>query len=386
MLASLRRGVLSLGRRRIYIYMMIVVPLAGAIFFLSLMHEGLPSRIPVGVVDLDNSTMSRQITRSLAAEMLIDITESPESYADAMKSIRAGHTYGFFYIPRGFQKDTYGGSRPTISYITNMSVFVPGTLSYKAFTTIAVNTAGDVVTSTLDASGVSAMLGGDGSSALMPLRLDTHPIGNPSTNYSIYLSPSFLAGLMALLVMVVAVFSITSEIKWGTSTEWLATARGSMATALAGKLLPQAVIFIAMGIGIEALMFTYLEFPMHCPAWHMILAMVLLVVSSQALALVIVEAVPNMRLAIIMVSLIGILSFSIAGFSFPVDKMYGAIGIFSYILPIRYFFLIYIDQALNGLPLYYSRIYYIVMLGMPLLPALGLRRLKKHCLNPVYVP
>ena len=386
MLASLRRGILSLGRRRIHLYMMIVVPLAGAFFFLSLMHEGLPSRIPVGIVDLDNSTMSREITRALDSEMLIDITESYESYADAMKSIRSGHTYGFFYIPRGFQKATYSGRRPTISYITNMSVFVPGTLSYKAFTTIAVNTAGDLVTTTLDASGLSAMLGGEGTSSLTPLRLDTHPIGNPCTNYSIYLSPSFLSGLIALLVMVVTVFTITSEIKWGTSPEWLATARGSMFRALAGKLLPQAFVFIVMGVGIEALMFSYLNFPMHCPAWHMILAMVLLVLSSQAFALVVVEVVPNVRLATIMVSLVGILSFSIAGFSFPVDKMYGAIGIFSYILPIRYFFLIYIDQALNGLPLYYSRIYYIVMLGMLLLPVVGLGRLKKRCLNPVYVP
>ena len=66
--------------------------------------------------------------------------------------------------------------------------------------------------------------------------------------------------------------------------------------------------------------------------------------------------------------------------------MYGAIGIFAYILPIRYYFLIYIDQSLNGLPLYYSRIYYAVMLGMMLVPLLGLRRLKSRCIHPVYVP
>ena len=39
--------------------------------------------------------------------------------------------------------------------------------------------------------------------------------------------------------------------------------------------------------------------------------------------------------------------------------MYGGIAIFSYIVPIRYYFLIYIDQALNGIPIYYSRFYYV---------------------------
>lgn len=386
MLASLRRGIRTLCTRRIHIFMMVIVPLAGALFFLSLMHEGLPTKIPVGIVDMDHSKMSREVTRSLQAEELIDITCSDLSYADAMARMRSGETYGFFYIPADFQEKALSGRIPTLSYITNMSIFVPGTLSYKGFTTIAVGTSADVVETTLSATGLSALAGGAGSSSLMPLRLDTHPIGNPCTNYSIYLSPSFLSGLMALLVMVVTVFTITSEFKWGTSVEWLATARGSMAVALAGKLLPQAVIFSAMGVGIQAVMFVWLHFPLHCPAWHMVLAMVLLVLSCQAFAVLVVEALPNMRIALVIVSLTGILSFSVAGFSYPVDKMYGAIGIFAYILPIRYYFLIYIDQALNGLPLYYSRIYYIVMLGMLLLPAVGLRRLRERCLHPVYVP
>lgn len=386
MLASLRRGILTLGRRRIHLFMMIVVPLAGAFFFLSLMHSGLPVKIPVGIVDQDNSPMSRQITRALDAEMLIDITSSAESYSAAMAKVRSGEIYGFYMIPRGFQQKALSGRTPTISYITNMSIFVPGTLSYKAFTTVAVETVSDVVTTTLEVSGLSAALGGNDSSLLLPLRLDTHPIGNPCTNYSIYLSPSFLAGLIGLLTMVVTVFTITSEFKNGTSPEWLATARGSMLRALAGKLLPQTVILSSMGVFTQAVMFRWLDFPMHCPAWHMVLAMVLLILACQAFATVVVEVLPNMRLALVTVSLVSILTFSIAGFSFPVDKMYGAIGIFAYILPVRYYFLIYIDQALNGLPLYFSRIYYIVLLGMLLVPLLGLGRLKKRCLNPVYVP
>ena len=96
--------------------------------------------------------------------------------------------------------------------------------------------------------------------------------------------------------------------------------------------------------------------------------MILLVMSSQAFAVLVTELLPNARLSMSIVSLTGILSFSIAGFSFPVDKMYGGVAIFSYILPIRNYFLIYIDQALNGIPIYYSRVYYIVMLVMLLLP------------------
>ena len=120
--------------------------------------------------------------------------------------------------------------------------------------------------------------------------------------------------------------------------------------------------------------------------WHMLLAMALMVMGSQAFAVTVCCAVPNLRLSLSICSLTGILTFSIAAYSFPVPSMYPAVGIFSYILPMRYYFLIYADQALNGIPLYYSRWYYAALLMFPLVAMLPLRRLRKHCLNPVYVP
>lgn len=382
MLPSLRHGIATLCSRRIYLFMMVIVPAFCAFFFLNLMHEGLPLKIPVGMVDMDHSSMSRNIGRALNASELTEITEDIESYNKAIDRVRGGEIFGFFYIPQGFQEKALSGRTPTLSFYSNMTIFVPGSLSYKGFKTIAVTTSGGIVQTTLSSVGLDSNLA---SNLIMPLRTDNHPIGNPWTNYSIYLSQSFLAGLIALLVLTVTTFTVCQELKAGTSPRWLEIAGGSMSKALLGKLLPQSVVFISVGVAIQSVMFNYLHFPLNCPAWHMVLAMVLLVLSCQAFALVIVEIVPNLRLSMSLCSLIGILCFSVAGFSFPVDKMYGAVGIFAYIMPIRYYFLIYADQALGGLPLYYSRFYYIAMLVMLLLPLLGLRRLRRRCLHPVYV-
>ncbi len=380
---SLRRGIATLASRRIYIFMMVVVPAVTAFFFLNLMHEGLPLKVPVAMVDADHSALSRKVTRSLNASELTDITMDLENYHSAIDKVRSGEIFGFFYIPNDFQEKALSGRTPTLSFYTNMSIFVPGSLAYKGFKTIAVTTSGGIVKTSLAGVGVDEQESG---SLLMPVAMDYHPIGNPCMNYNIYLSQSFLSAMIALLVMVITVFSIGYEIKWGTSPEWLRTAGGSMAVALLGKLIPQSVLFTCIGVAIQSVMCGYLHFPMNCSPWVMMGAMLLLVLSSQAFGVIVMEILPNLRLGLIVVSLVGILSFSIAGFSFPVDKMYGGIAIFSYIIPIRYYFLIYIDQALNGIPLYYSRIYFIVMLGMLLLPLLGLRRLRGKCLNPVYVP
>ena len=382
MLPSLRRGIRTLCSRKIYIVMMVIVPLGCAFFFLNLMYEGLPLRVPVAMVDQDHSSMSRQVTRSLNATELIDIATDLESFNQAIEKVRGGEIFGFFVIPRGFQDDALAGRQPSLTFYSNITVFVPGTLAFKGFKTIAVSTAGDIVETTLVSAGVGDAAAG---SLIMPLATDNHPIGNPWTNYNYYLSQSFIAGLIALVVMMMTVFSVCHEIKMGTAPEWLATAKGHISIALLGKLLPQTVVFCAVGVAIQSIMFGYLHFPMHCSPWHMIFAMILLVMSCQAFAVVACEIAPNLRYALSIVCLSGILCFSIAGFSFPVEKMYGGVAIFSYLFPIRYYFLIYVDQALNGLPLYYSRYYYIAMLVIMLIPLIGLGRLKRHCLKPIYV-
>ena len=65
--ASILREVRRLGSRRIYICAMVLVPMLCALFFVSLLEPGLPLKTPVAVVDLDHSTMSRKVTRTLNA-------------------------------------------------------------------------------------------------------------------------------------------------------------------------------------------------------------------------------------------------------------------------------------------------------------------------------
>ena len=49
----------------IYILSMVVLPLFVTLFFTSLMEEGQPEDMPIGVVDLDNTSATRKLTRML---------------------------------------------------------------------------------------------------------------------------------------------------------------------------------------------------------------------------------------------------------------------------------------------------------------------------------
>lgn len=382
LLATMKREIGRWGSRRVYLWGMVLIPLAVAFYLLLLMDAGLPTKVPTAIVDLDNTSMSRNLTQSLGSTELIDITDHLSSYHEAMTQVRSGKIYGFFLIPRDFEAQALAGRTPTLTYYSNMTYFVPGTLAFKGFKTMAVLTSGAVVETSLTGYGVSEDVAG---TVLQPIVIDTHPLGNHWTNYSIYLSNSFIPGLLQLMIFIMTAFAIAGEIKHHTSPQWLHTAGGRLSTALLGKLLPQTVVFTLIGWFFEVLMYKFLHFP--CGHFgNMVLAMFIFVVACQSFAVIVCAALPNLRLALSICCLLGILAFSIAGFSFPVENMYGAIGIFSYILPVRWYFLIYADQALNGVALYYSREFYMALLLFPIAAYCIAWRLKKRVLNPVYVP
>ena len=191
---------------------------------------------------------------------------------------------------------------------------------------------------------------------------------------------------LALMIMLMTVFAISMEIKKGTSVEWLAVAKGRISVALVSKLLPHTIVYFAVGLFILWLLFGFSAFPMNGSLGWMIAATALLVMASQAFAVFIVSVVPNPRLAMSICALFGILSFSFTGFSFPVESMYGYLAVFSWLAPIRYWFLIYINEALNGVAVYYSRLYFVALIVLLFGPALMTWNLKRMALKPVYVP
>ncbi|MDE6692873.1 MAG: ABC transporter permease, partial [Muribaculaceae bacterium] len=149
LLDTMRREIHRMASRPVYLILMVILPLGCALFFISLMSSGLPLKTPAGVVDNDHSQLSRQVIRNLNATELLDISSKDESFHDAMQKVRQGEIFGFIVIPPDFEADAVAGRKPTLEFYSNMTYFVPGTLSFKGFKTIAVTTSAGVMKSEL---------------------------------------------------------------------------------------------------------------------------------------------------------------------------------------------------------------------------------------------
>lgn len=377
------RELRRMGGRPAYIVGMVLVPLFITFFFVSLLGPGLPDRIPTAVVDLDQSVMSRQIRRALGATQQLNLSHDAESYDNALDLVRRGEVFGFFVIPDHFEQKALSGRTPTLEYYSNMTFYIPGSLTFKGFKSVAVTTAGGLARNTLISLGADPEQVGD---MLQPVVVDINGLGNPWMNYSVYLTPSFTMASLVLLIMIMTVTAVNGELKGATSIDWLNKAHGRITVALAGKLLPHTLVYLAVGSFMLWVYFVWQHFPLNGHLGWILLATFLLIIATQCLALTICAIVPDLRYAYSITALFGVLSYSFTGFSMPVASMYGAIGVFSWLAPVRYWFLIYIGDALNGYPIYYCRWYFVALTFFCLVPLLLLRRLKKNMLNPVYEP
>lgn len=380
--AVIWESTVRIASRPIYWVGIFALPLFTFLLITSLMEEGLPEKVPAAIVDHDGTAMSRQMTQSLGGMQLVDLVESPTSFTAARHSMQEGKIFGFFMIPEHFQADLLAGKSPEVTFYTNMTYFVPGSLLFKTFKATAVYTKAGVAVKVLDDVGVT-----DAPTALLqPVNIQSRGIGNPWLNYGIYLANSFVPGVLQLMIMLMTCYCLGEEIKYKTSRRLMRMAGGSVYKAVLGKLLPQTVIWVVISIFMEVWLFKFNHYPMHGSWGWMTLSQVMLVLASQGFALFWFCLIPNLRLSLSVCALLGILSFSLACFSFPYESMYPAMGIFSWILPTRYNFLIYIDQALNGRDIFYSRVWFVAYIIFMILPVFTVWRLKKEFNNPVFTP
>lgn len=381
--AVMRRELRLVVSRPLYLCCMVVAPVLVTLMLTSLMGDGLPQGLPAGVVDLDNSNLSRSVVRNLGSMQQTDIVAQYGSVAEAREAVQRGEVYAFFFIPEGFSADVQAQRQPRLSFYTNYTYMIAGSLLFRDMKMMSELTSGSAQRSVLYARGATER---QAMAQLQPIVVDAFPIGNPWLNYSVYLSNILIPGILGLLVMMVTVCSIGVEIKYATAREWLTLTRGQMLQALLGKLLLHTLIWALVGTAILSYLYGWLGYPLEGGLAPMWCAMLLMILASQGLGVVMIALLPTLRLGLSFASLWGMVSFSICGASFPVMAMPPAIQALSYLFPLRHYYLIYATSALDGFSLYYAWGNVLSLLAMALLPIVLLPRLRAVVLVQRYIP
>ena len=103
---------------------MLVFPIAVMLFFTTLMGDGQPVEMPIGVVDLDNTSTSRNIIRRLDAFQTSHVVARFPSEYEARQAIQTNQIYAYIYIPKGTTDQLLASRQPKISFYYSMTTMV----------------------------------------------------------------------------------------------------------------------------------------------------------------------------------------------------------------------------------------------------------------------
>lgn len=372
-IAVARRELRIIRQRPIYLLGSVGVIAFCAIFFLTFLKDGLPSDVPIGLVDYDYSSTSRNFCQQLDATQLGKVVHY-DSFAAAREDMNRGKIAAVCVVPVGMNDDIQANRQPKITFYVNGLYFVSGALAWKDLLHMVNLTNGAVQRQAFRARGYndSQIMG-----MIRPVDVDVHQIGNVGTNYNYYLSSVLLPGVLEMIVIIVLIYSLGAELKYGTSRHLLQTSGNSIVTALAGKLLVWTLTFSAIGLILILLLFHRLHFPLAGSIWNMFLGIFLMIFASEAIAIFILEMLPVPRLALSIGALYSVLGFSLSGFTLPIEAMPPYIQGLAAAFPLRHYYLFYVQEAIFGAGFagWWKQVIYLLI--FILLPLIGLVRLKK---------
>lgn len=332
--AVLKRELVRMTSRRLYFGVCLVLPLFCIFFMATIFGNGQMENIPVGIVDLDQTATSRSISRTISAVSTFKVTKHFTDAEQARKATQSKDIYGYLVIPRNFEANVTDGKQASLAYYYHYALLSVGTEVMAAFETVLKTISLSPIMMQATAMGISPE---QTQTFLLPVNAQSHPLFNPDLDYSVYLSQPFFFVFFQVLILLTTVYVVGSEIKFRTGDEWLKKAHGNILVAVIGKLLPYTIIYIAISVLANYVLFGLMEIPFSCGFLPLNLSAAIFVLATQAFGLFIFSLFPAMSLIISIASMVGSLGATLSGVTFPVPFMFPLVYYASFLFPVRHF-------------------------------------------------
>ena len=353
--------------------MTVVLPLIMFFFFISMFRQGVPRDIPIGIIDADNTRLSRELVRRLNAVPSLEVKNPVTNLEEGRKLLIQGKIYSLVYIQDDFEsKAARGLPSEIIHYYNNENQLVGGTI-FKDVSSTVRELSGELLKDNLLRKGMSQT---QTEAMAEPIAVNTHVLFNPYTNYMYYLLSGILPTMLQFFILLTTIYTVGIELKKSTIQSAMETGGMSVITVLSGKLLPYTMIFSVMGLFMLTLMFKYLGFPLQGNVYLIIGATLLFVLAYQAVGLLFIGLTGNLLKGMLNASFYSSSAFTFTGMTYPMVAMYWPAKVWAQFLPLTHYLNIIVEQAFRSSPMSVTAKSFIPLTIFLFIPFLVLPRLK----------
>ena len=233
----------------------IAVTLFGGVLFYSVLYplpylNQVPTKQQLVVVDLDHSSLSRQLIRHANASAKISVIGQVASIAEAQHWIESAKAHGLLVIPSGFRRDLLLGKGVTLSYGGDASYFLIYSAVVEGLVSAGMDAGKKVQLLGMLAKGAAPK---QASQSLNAVKVNTVPVFNPSLGYTPYVVPGLFMLILHQTLLIGT--GILGAGQWGTQSRQASAATSSLPV---GWLQLSAVAIVCGRI--TAFMLIYLFF------------------------------------------------------------------------------------------------------------------------------
>lgn len=343
-----RREIGWLRRRPFLFVSATLLPLCLMAILTGVFSAGLATGLPVGVLDLDGSDLSRAVTRLVDASPEADVAAGIGDLAEGRSLLVSGRIYGLLLLPRDLERDVLAGRRPEVVFFYNTQMLTTGNLVLRGVSGAATGAAAGIRLSLRTAAGEPM---DDAVAALAPVPVQTHALFNPTLNYVHFLLAALLPSLLQIAVVTTTAYSAGLDIETRHRLAVLRRLGGGLWPALLAKLLPFTILYLAvLGLS-DAVLFGALDLPLRGSGLLLLAAGLLFIIANQLLGVLLALVLRPMTTAISIAMLLTAPAFGFMGIGFPRIGMNGFAWWWGEMLPGTWYLTARIDQTIRGTPL-----------------------------------
>lgn len=336
-----------LRRRPFLLCLTTVVPFALLALLTAIFSEGLATRLPIGVLDLDGSDLSRSIVRTVDATPDTAVAMRVGDLAEGRQLILSGKIRGLLMLPLNLERDVQAARSPEVVFFYNTQTLTIGNLTLRGVSSAVPSVAGGIKISLRTAQGEPSDAARAG---LAPIPVQTHTLFNPTLNYVHFLLAALLPSVLQVVIVTTMAYSVGIDFETKHRFRTLRLLGGGVWPAMMGKVLAYTFLFLAvLGIA-DSILFGVLGLPLRGDSGLLLLSSILFIVACQFLGAFLALVLKPVGSAISIGTLLTAPAFGYMGIGFPRLGM----GDFAYgwgsMLPGTWYLTARIDQTVRGTP------------------------------------
>ncbi len=324
------------------LFLITVLPLLSFVLIIAIFRTGVVRDLPLAVVDLDKSKLSRMTLTGIEASPAMQIAFTVDSAKEAIALAKQSKVYGIVIIPANFSQDIFLRKHPQITAMINTQYILIGKILTSALTSTMMYQSAELeyIENLIKQQDPDTAM-----HSISPIGIQITPFFNLYQNYFYFLVSALLPAIWQIFIVIASLVSIGVIFKYKKEKSFFKENR-YIGMKLIGLMLPYTIAFMLLGMLYLFYLYSMWEFQGSFAI--MIFGMLLTVVAYQVIALLFFVIGFDYARSLSLGAVYTAPAFAFLGVTFPIYNMNGFALFWRDMLPVSHYTQLQLSQANYG--------------------------------------